>query len=413
MIRKLRKAVEEDNMTHLPLEGVRVLDLSRIIAGPNCTMQLADLGAEVLKVEVPGSGDDSRRMKPPEIGGEGHFYLAFNRNKKSIAIDMKTDAGRGLVQRLAAKSDVFIENFRPGVAKRLGVGYDKLRELNASLVYCSVSAYGQNGMMSERPGLDPVFQAEMGLMSLCGEIDGAPMRHPLSIIDLFTSLYASTAVCAAIADQKSTGQGRHIDISLMGGAVSVLANAAQYYFTTEEAPPRMGNGFPTVVPVGAFSGSDNGLFYLACGTQRLYENLVVKALDRPDLAEDDRFAVMGDRVKHRDVFMPLLESIFSEHPRDYWVEKLRAAGVPCGPVRSLTEALTSPEVLEAGLVQTLPHPTAGDLKTLRSPIGLSDRPDRKDTPPPLLGEHTNVILRDVLDLDTTAIAALREEEVVA
>ncbi len=400
-------------MPHLPLEGVRVLDLSRIIAGPNCTMQLGDLGAEIIKVEVPESGDDSRRMKPPEIGGEGHFYLAFNRNKKSIAIDMKSDAGRDLVLKLAAKSDVFVENFRPGVARRLGVGYDTLRELNPSLVYCSVSAYGQEGVMSERPGLDPVFQAEMGLMSLCGEIEGSPMRHPLSIIDLFTSLYASTAVCAAIADQKATGQGRHIDVSLMGGAISVLGNAAQYYFTSGEAPPRMGNNFPTVVPVGAFAGSDGGLFYLACGTQRLYENLVVKALDRPDLAEDPRFAAMGDRVKHRDIFMPLLETILVEQPRDHWVEKLRAAGVPCGPVRSLPEALNSPEVLEAGLVQTMAHPTAGELKTLRSPIGLSDRPTRDDTPPPLLGEHTDEILREVLDVDAAGIAELRAQKVVS
>lgn len=396
----------------LPLEGVRVLDLSRIIAGPNCTMQLGDLGAEIIKVEVPGSGDDSRRMKPPEVGGEGHFYLAFNRNKKSIAVDMKTEAGRDLVLRMAAVSDVFVENFRPGVAKRLGVDYETLCDLNPRLVYCSVSAYGQQGMMSDRPGLDPVFQAEMGLMSLCGEVGGSPMRHPLSIIDLFTSLYASTAVCAAIADQKATGTGRHIDVSLMGGAISVLGNAAQYYFTSGEAPPRMGNGFPTVVPVGAFAGSDGGLFYLACGTQRLYENLVVKALGRPDLNQPP-YATMTDRVNHRDEFMAMLAEIFKEHPRDHWVEKLRGAGVPCGPVRNLEEALNAPEVQEAGLVQTLQHPTAGELRTLRSPIGLPGGPNRIDSPPPLLGEHTDEILRDVLELDPPEIARLRAEAVVA
>lgn len=396
----------------LPLEGVRVIDLSRIIAGPNCTMQLGDMGAEIIKVEVPESGDDSRRMKPPEVGGEGHFYLAFNRNKKSIAIDMKTDAGRKLVLQMAAASDVFVENFRPGVAKRLGVDYETLRELNPSLVYCSVSAYGQEGIMSDRPGLDPVFQAEMGLMSLCGEVDGPPMRHPLSIIDLFTSLYASTAICAAVVDQKATGTGRHVDVSLMGGAVSVLGNAAQYYFTSGEAPPRMGNGFPTVVPVGAFSGSDEGLFYLACGTQRLYENLVVGALERPDLNEAP-YATMGDRVERRDEFMNLLAGIFKAHPRDYWVEKLRSAGVPCGPVRSIEEALNSPEVVEAGLVQTLEHPTAGELRTLRSPIGLRGGPDRKDTPPPLLGEHTDEVLQRVLGLNEGEIADLRENQVVS
>ena len=399
-------------MSALPLEGVRVLDLSRIIAGPNCTMQLADMGAEVIKVEVPGSGDDSRRMKPPEVGGEGHFYLAFNRNKKSIAIDMKTDAGRDLVLKMAATSDVFVENFRPGVAKRLGVDYETLRALNPRLVYCSVSAYGQEGMMSDRPGLDPVFQAEMGLMSLCGEIDGSPMRHPLSIIDLFTSLYASTAVCAAVVDQKVTGTGRHIDVSLMGGAISVLGNAAQYYFTSGEAPPRMGNGFPTVVPVGAFTGSDGGLFYLACGTQRLYENLVIKALERPDLNEDP-YATMGDRVNRRDEFMGLLADIFKAQPRDHWVETLRTAGVPCGPVRSLEEALNAPEVIEAGLIQTLDHPTAGPLRTLRSPIGLPGGPDRQDLPPPLLGEHTDEILKNVLGLNDGEVDDLRANEVVA
>ena len=398
---------------HLPLSGVRVLDLSRIIAGPNCTMQLADLGAEVIKIEIPNSGDDSRRMKPPEVGGEGHFYLAFNRNKKSIAIDMKAKAGLDLVLRLAATSDVFVENFRPGVTERLGLDYETLHTKFPNLVYCSVSAYGQEGIMSDRPGLDPVFQAEMGLMSLCGEIDGGPIRHPLSIIDLFTSLYASTAVCAAIADQNATGQGRHIDMSLMGGAISVLGNAAQYYFTCGEAPPRMGNGFPTVVPVGAFAGSDGYLFYLACGTQRLYENLVVKALNRTDLLEDARFALMGDRVKNRELIMPMFEEIFATQPRDYWVDKLRSAGVPCGPVRDLPEALESPEVLEAGLVQTIEHPTAGNLRTLKSPIGLSDRPDRKDTPPPLLGEHTDEILQSILQLSDVEIDELRVDEVIA
>ena len=200
-----------------PLAGLRVLDLTQFLAGPYATMIFADLGAEVVKLEAP-VGDWSRILPPNFVGDDSSYYLSINRNKKSIAIDMKTDAGRDLVLKMAASSDVFVENFRPGVAKRLGVDYETLRELNPRLVYCSISAYGQEGMMSDRPGLDPVFQAEMGLMSLCGEIDGSPMRHPLSIIDLFTSLYASTAVCAAVVDQKATGTGRHIDVSLMGGA---------------------------------------------------------------------------------------------------------------------------------------------------------------------------------------------------
>jgi crotonobetainyl-CoA:carnitine CoA-transferase CaiB-like acyl-CoA transferase len=397
----------------LPLEGIRVLDLSRIIAGPNCTMQLGDMGAEVIKIEAPGDGDDSRRMKPPEVGGEGHFYLAFNRNKKSVVIDMKAPAGRDLIHRLAAESDVMVENFRPGVTARLGIDYEAIKAINPKLIYCSVSAYGQKGMMSERPGLDPVFQAEMGLMSVAGAIDGEPMRHPLSIIDLFTSLYASTAICAAVVDQQATGTGRHIDVSLMGGAISVLSNSAQYYFASGETPPRMGNGFPTVTPVGAFEGSDGGMFYLACGTQRLYENLVVNALGRPDLRDDPRFVTMSDRVNHRDIFMPLLADIFQTNTRDHWVATLRDASVPCGPVRNIQEALESPEVIEAGLVQTLKHPTAGDLRTLRSPIGLPGGPEREDTPPPLLGEHTDRVLHDVLKLDDATLASLRADKVIA
>lgn len=397
----------------LPLRGVRVLDLSRIIAGPNCTMQLADMGAEVIKIEMPGSGDDSRRMKPPEAGGEGHFYLAFNRNKKSVAVDMKSAQGLDLIHRLAAVSDVLVENFRPGVMQRLGLDYAAMREKYPRLVYCSVSAYGQTGPMADRPGLDPVLQAEMGLMSLAGEVDGGPLRHPLSIVDTFTSLYASTAVCGALVEQRETGRGRHIDVSLMGGAISVLGNMAQYYFTSGRNPPRMGNGFPTVAPVGAFEGSDGGLFYIACGTQRLYENLVGKALERPDLISDPRFDEMHRRVDNREALIAILEGIFASGTRDHWVGRIRAAGVPAGPVRSLSEALTSPEVIAAGLVQTVAHPTAGDLTMLRSPIHLPDGPVREDTPPPLLGEHTDAVLRDVLGLDEAAIAALRETGAIA
>lgn len=396
-----------------PLKGVRVLDLSRIVAGPNCTMQLADLGAEVIKVEMPGGGDDSRHMKPPEAGGEGHFYLAYNRNKQSVAIDMKRPEGLDLVLKLAAESDVLAENFRPGVTARLGVDYAAVKAVNPRIVYCSVSAYGQTGMMSGRPGLDPIFQAEMGLMSITGETDGQPMRHPLSIIDMFTSLYAATAVSAAIVDQRATGTGRHLDLSLMGGAISVLANSAQYYLIKGESPPRMGNGFPTAAPVGAFAGGDGGMFYLACGTQRNYENLVATALGRPDLRDDPRYRAMPDRVANRDMLMATLRETFLTAPRAHWVEKLQAASVPCGPIRSIPEALESPEVIEAGLVQTIDHPTAGELRTLRSPIGVVGAPETPDRPPPLLGEHTETVLEQVLGLDAAEIAALKADGVVA
>ena len=397
----------------LPLAGVRVLDLSRIIAGPNCTMQLGDLGAEVIKIERPGEGDDTRRMKPPEQGGEAHFYLAFNRNKKSVAVDMKSERGLALIDALAAKSDVLVENFRPGVTKRLGLDFETVHARHPHLVYCSVSAYGQTGVMSARPGLDPVLQAEMGLMSLNGVAEGDPMRHPLSITDLFTSLYASTAVCAAIVAQRATGEGRHIDVSLMGGAISMLGNMAQYYHATGENPPRMGNGFPTAAPVGAFRASDGGMFYTACGTQKLYELLVRTALERPDLVTDERFATMPDRVANRDELMQILRDAFAGDTRAHWVDKIRAAGVPAGPVRTLDEVLESEEVVEAGLVQKIQHPTAGEIRLAGSPIGLPGAAKPADTPPPLLGEHTDEVLGNVLDLAPAELDDLRNADVIA
>lgn len=398
---------------NLPLAGIRVLDLSRIIAGPCCTMQLGDLGADVIKIERPGAGDDTRRMQPPEQGGEAHFYLAFNRNKKSVAIDMKTGDGLALIDRLLGKCDVVVENFRPGVTARLGIDYETLYQRHPHLVYCSISAYGQSGEMSHRPGLDPVLQAEMGLMSLNGEPDGDPLRHPLSLTDLFASLQASTAVCAAIVHQRESGRGCHIDLSLMGSAVSMLGNMAMYSFATGANPPRMGNGFPTAAPVGAFRGSDGGIFYLASGTDRLFARLAEDILERPDLLDDERYHTNSARIENRESLMALFRDLFATNTRDHWVEKIRAAGVPAGPVRQINEALTSPEVVESGLVQTVNHPTAGKIRILGSAFKLSDTLPGMPSPPPLLGEHTDEVLREVLALDDAEIAALREAEVIA
>ena len=397
----------------LPLEGIRVLDLSRIVAGPSCTMQLGDLGAQIIKIERPGTGDDTRRMKPPEQGGEAHFYLAFNRNKQSVAIDMKTEGGLELVDRLAARCDVLVENFRPGVTKRLGIDFEKIRERHPHLIYCSISAYGQSGPMSSRPGLDPVLQAEMGLMSLNGEPDGDPLRHPLSLTDLFASLQASTAVCAAIVHQRESGLGCHIDLSLMGSAVSMLSNMAMYSFATGANPPRMGNGFPTAAPVGAFRGSDGELFYMASGTDGLFTRLAEKVLERPGLLDDARFHTNSARVENQAALLELFRARFATNTRDHWVEKIRAAGVPAGPVRPIHEALSSPEVVEAGFVHRVEHPTAGEIPILGSPYKLSDTPARKPSSPPLLGEHTDEVLREMLDIEDAEIATLRDEGVIA
>lgn len=395
-----------------PLSGIRVLDLSRIIAGPNCTMQLADLGADVIKVERPGHGDETRNMRPPDAAGEAHFYLAYNRNKRSIAVDLQAAAGRQLIHQLAAKSDVMIENFRPGVVKRLGIDYEAMQQTNPGLVYCSVSAYGQTGPMAKRPGLDPVLQAEMGLMSVNGEPDGMPMRHLISLTDLMTSLLASTAISAALVRRKDTGLGDYINLSLMGGALSLLGNVAQYYLTSGEDPPRSGNAHPSAVPVGAFAGSDGKMFYMACGTQGHFVKLVQDVLQQPDLAKDPRFVSNSARVQNRQALMDRLAEIFAAQPRDYWVEHIQAAALPAGPVRALSEAMESAEVAEAGLLQTLPHPTAGDIRLMRSPINLANTETKQDTPPPLLGQHTDDVLREVLGLDDATLANLRSTGVI-
>ena len=408
----MNETKNSDPQNQGPLRGVRVIDLTRIIVGPFCTLQLADLGAEVIKIERPGHGDDTRHMKPPAQGGEAHFYLAFNRNKKSVAIDLKAKEGRALINNLLKEAHVVIENFRPGVTKRLGLDYDSIKDRHPHLIYCSISSYGQTGMMSHRPGLDPVLQAEMGLMSLNGVPDGEPMRHPLSLTDLYTGLYASTAISAAIVAQRDSRQGQHIDLSLMKGALGALGNMAQYYFASGENPPRLGNGFPTASPVGAFRGSDGGMFYLACGTDKLFNTLATKALDRPDLLEDERYNTNSARVQNRDSLMALLTDAFATDTRDNWVAHIQKAGAPAGPVRGISEALESPEVAEAGMVTTVDHPTAGELRMMASPLKLSGTPTATPVAPPLLGQHTDEVLTELLNLDAAALAALRESNII-
>jgi len=391
-----------------PLTGIRVLDLSRIAAGPFCTMQLADLGAEVIKVERPGQGDDTRNMKPPEAGGEAHFYLAFNRGKKSVEIDLKVEAGRDLIHALAEKSDVLIQNFRPGVMVRLGLDYAAMRERHPHLIYCSISSYGQTGSMSDRPGLDPVLQAEMGLMSITGFPGGDPLRSPLSLTDLFVALYASTVILSAVIARGETGRGQHIDLALMDGAVATLSNFAQHYLCSDENPARTGNAHSVAVPADAFKASD-GMFYLACGTNRLFALVCRDVIGRPDLIDDPRFRNNPDRHANRDALTVLLNEIFGADTLANWMKKCRVAGVAAGPVRTIAEALESPEVKERGMVRTVQHPTAGALRLVGTPYNLSDTPAAEPTAPPLLGQHTDEVLRELLEMDDAEIRRLRED----
>ena len=387
-----------------PLQGVKVVDFSRIIAGPLSTQILADMGAEVVKIENPATGDDTRRMAEPGVAGESHFFLAYNRNKKSLALDVRTPEGKEVVFDLLADADVVVENFRVGVMKRFGLDYASLAERFPRLVYLSVSAYGQEGPMADRPGFDPVLQAEFGMMSLTGEPDGRPMRHPLSLIDTMTALYAAASVNAALLARRDTGRGQYIELALADVAVAALGNAGLYYLCSGEPPPRTGNSHITSTPTNLFQAAD-GPLYMALGTDRLFGQLCRDVLDRPDLPEDPRFSSPAARLVNRPELFALLNGIFGSQPRKYWLSKMRH--LPAGPVRSIAEALESEEVAHRGMVRSIDHPAAGPIRILGSPIHFSDTPVRVDaSPPPLHGGDTEAVLRG-LGYDDTRIAALR------
>jgi crotonobetainyl-CoA:carnitine CoA-transferase CaiB-like acyl-CoA transferase len=393
-----------------PLDGVKVLDLTRVLAGPWATMTLADLGAEVWKIEHPISGDDTRGWRPPEIGGESTYYLSANRNKLSVAVDLKTDAGRAIVRDLAAKADVLVENMRLGALERLGLGWDALHALNPRLIYCSLSGYGRVGPRAADPGYDAVIQAESGLMSITGNADGAAMKHGVAITDMVAGMNATQAILAALLARVCSGEGQFIDIALLDGAVALLANIGSAFLNTGTTPRRYGNGHPTVVPYGVYRAED-GDFVLGCGNDRQFRAVCV-AVGRVDLADDARFRHNQDRQVNRGVLEPMLDAIFATRSVAHWLATLRAADVPAGEVRTLPEVFAAPEIIARGLVTRVPHPLAGEVAMVGSPLRLQETPPRAATAPPLLGEHTRAVLSDVLGLDAERIATLIAERVV-
>jgi crotonobetainyl-CoA:carnitine CoA-transferase CaiB-like acyl-CoA transferase len=393
-----------------PLAGIRVLDFSRVIAGPLCTQTLSDLGAEVIKLENPQGGDDTRGNFPPGAAGEAHFFLAFNRGKKSLAIDLSKPEAKEIVHALAAKCDALVQNFRPGVMEKLGFGYDVMHEAHPQLIYLSVSAYGQTGPMSHRPGFDPVLQAEFGLMAMTGEAEGPPLRHPISILDTMTALHASTAIVTALWSRRETGRGQHIDLALMDTAVAALGNAGMYYLTSGEMPPRSGNAHPVSTPTNTLTCSD-GPIYIAMSSDKLFGQLCRKVLNRPDIAEDPKFLTRPARTKNRAELYALLDSLFIHDTRANWAAKMR--DLPAGPVRTMAEALESPEVAHRNMVRTIEHPKAGPLRIIGSPLKFSDTPVVEPVAPPLLGQHTDSVLTELLGYDAEKIASLRAAKVVA
>jgi formyl-CoA transferase len=374
------------------LADIRVLDFSRVLAGPYCTMMLGDLGADVIKVESP-EGDDTRRWGPPYQGGESAYYLSCNRNKRSIVLDLDTAEGRGVARRLASQSHVLVENFRLGTMEKWGLGYEQLSRENAGLVYCSISGYGRTGPLSHLPGYDFVMQGVGGVMSFTGEADGPPQKVGVAIVDLTAGMFALSAILAALRVRDLTGMGQHIDISLLDAHLAWLANVGSNYLVSGEVPPRYGNAHPNIVPYQAFAASD-GWLVVAVGNDRQWVRLC-DALSTPELAADPRFATNSARVENRSVLVPLLQAIFAERSTAEWLSKLEEADVPAGPVNNVAQALSQPQVAAREMVQEVVHPGIGAFKMVASPLKLSSTPTTIRRHPPILGEHTREILAEL------------------
>ncbi|MBE2999214.1 CoA transferase [Nocardiopsis sp. HNM0947] len=391
------------------LGGLRVLDFSRILSGPFCTMALADLGADVIKVEDHRKGDDTRSWGPPFQGDEASYFLSVNRNKRSVAVDLKDPECAALVRRLALSADVVVENFRPGTAERLGIGYEELSAHNPGLVYASISGYGQTGPYRLEPGYDAIAQAISGMMSITGERDGEPARTGNSMADLTAGMWATIGVLAALRERDRSGQGQWVDVSLLDGQIASLTYVAGGYFTTGNVPRRHGAAHPTIVPYQAFPTSD-GRIMVAAGNDTLWKRFAA-AIGLGHLTDEPRFATNPDRVAHRDELLPLIEKAMAERGSAEWEEVLAGAGVPAGPINTVDQALEHPQVAAREMVAETEHPTAGRVRALSSPVKLSSHPSSVRTPPPTHGEHTDEVLT-ALGADASERSRMRETGVV-
>jgi formyl-CoA transferase len=375
------------------LQNIRVLDLSRVLAGPYCTMLLGDYGADVVKVEVPGRGDDTRQWGPPWAGGESAYYLSVNRNKRSITVNLKHADGQEIIRRLATRADVLVENFEVGALSRFGLDFERLQAINPRLIFCSITGYGQDGPYRDRPGYDFIVQAEGGLMSFTGEPDGQPMKVGVAIADIMAGMYACNAILAALHHRAQTGQGQHIDISLFDSQLAWLANVGQNYLVSGNEPKRYGNAHANIVPYQTFATSD-GWIALAVGNDSQFKKFCEVA-GCPELAADERFATNPVRVENRIELTEKLSAIFAKRTREEWLGLLEQAKVPHGAINSVPQALAHPQTVARGMVQSVPHPTAGEIKLVAPPVKFSSTPAQIQRHPPLLGEHTDEVLREL------------------
>ncbi|RQS65244.1 CoA transferase [Burkholderia sp. Bp8963] len=403
------------------LSHIRVLDLTRVLAGPWCAQTLADFGADVIKVERPGAGDDTRHWGPPYLKdangadtAEAAYYLAANRNKRSVTVDIATPEGQRIVRELAAQCDVVLENYKVGQLKKYGLDYESLRAVKPDLVYCSVTGFGQTGPYAHRAGYDFIIQGIGGFMSITGERDGQPGGGPqkagVAIADLATGLYSTIAVLAALAHRDRTGEGQHVDMALLDVQVALLANMNTNFLASGQPPVRWGNAHPNIVPYQTFQTSD-GWIIVAVGNDGQFRKFV-EAGGRPELADDERFATNPARVRHRDTLVPILAEMVKTRGKDAWIGVLEAAGVPCGPINDLDEVFDNEQVVARGMQVELPHPCGANVKLVRNPIRMSATPPEVRSAPPLLGAQTDDVLRELLGYDDAQLAELKAKQAI-
>lgn len=393
-----------------PLAGVRVLDFTRVLAGPAASLALADLGAEVFKIEPPGTGDETRTF-PPTRDGESHYYLAINRGKRSIVVDLKSEEGIALVKDLAAKCDVLVENYRPGVMDRLGLGYEAMKAINPRLIYCSISGYGQTGPLKDRPSFDIVLQAMSGALSMNGEPDGLPMKLGIPLGDLVGGINGPIGILSALYERERTGVGRHIDVSLMDGLMGMLGYIAQLAFFTGKDPQRVGSQHPNLVPYGIFPASD-GSIVIACLTPAFWSR-VCRSIERPELTDDPRYDTLEKRRDAREEVNAIVSAFTEQHTVDDLVEIFTQHEVPHAPILGVTEALGQPQAVARDMVVQTEHATLGSIPIVNRSIRFTGAEQPVPEAPPVLGQHTETILSDVLELSPERIAALRAAGVIA
>ncbi|GGF04848.1 hypothetical protein GCM10011611_07820 [Aliidongia dinghuensis] len=395
-----------------PLKGLTVFDLTRVLAGPTCVQMLADLGADVVKIEKPGSGDDTRGFAPPHMPGTGEsaYFVGANRNKRSVTLDIATPEGQEIALKLIAQSDILVENFKVGALAKYGLGYAQLKERFTGLIYCSITGFGQTGPYAPRPGYDSLIQAMGGVMSLTGEPDGAPQKVGIPLADLFAGLYGCIGILAALRHREATGQGQQIDIGMLDTHVAWLANQGMNYLATGENPPRLGNQHPNIVPYQVFATAD-GFMVLSVGNDPTFERFC-KEFGLAHLPADARFATNAARVQNRQLVTDTLAPVLKQHPTDWWISRLEALKIGCGPINTLEQVFADPQIKAREAVREMQHSSGATVKVIANPVRLSETPADYRLAPPLLGEHTDAVLRERLGLSEAALADLKARGVV-